>query len=295
MKKAYFHLPGLFEFYELYKVFLPLFYEHREYFYEYAEIASIYGNPKDCIWAGGRVSDSSTLEDDVIGLLDKYSISARLTFSNSLIDEQHLNNKKCNDLSLKFHNSKNGIIIHSNLLLNYLKNKYPNYYFVSSTTKVIIKKEELIDELNDNDFKYVVPDFRFNNNKEFILSLDELQKSKLEFIVNECCDIQCNKRKECYEYVSKQNLDIDKEEFVCTSSNSEKGYLFSEAIKSRAFISNELIQNFYLPNNISNFKIEGRSLGSALILEFLLYYLAKPEYHINIREEIYLSNTLDLF
>ena len=30
-EKAYFHLPGLFEFYELYSVFLPLFYEHREY------------------------------------------------------------------------------------------------------------------------------------------------------------------------------------------------------------------------------------------------------------------------
>ena len=29
---AYYHLPGLFEFYELYSVFLPLFREHREYF-----------------------------------------------------------------------------------------------------------------------------------------------------------------------------------------------------------------------------------------------------------------------
>lgn len=29
---AYYHLPGLFEFYELYRVFLPLFREHREFF-----------------------------------------------------------------------------------------------------------------------------------------------------------------------------------------------------------------------------------------------------------------------
>ena len=27
--KAYYHLPGLFEFYELYRVFLPLYREHR--------------------------------------------------------------------------------------------------------------------------------------------------------------------------------------------------------------------------------------------------------------------------
>ena len=45
----------------------------------------------------------------------------------------------------------------------------------------------------------------------------------------------------------------------------------------------------------TNFKIEGRSLGSALILEFLLYYMTKPEFEMEVREEIYLDNTLDLF
>ena len=45
MNTAYFHLPGLFEFYELYRVFLPLFREHREYFYGWCEIGSIYGAP----------------------------------------------------------------------------------------------------------------------------------------------------------------------------------------------------------------------------------------------------------
>ena len=50
-KRAYYHLPGLFEFYELYRVFLPLFREHREYFYDWCEISSIYGAPSDCIWA----------------------------------------------------------------------------------------------------------------------------------------------------------------------------------------------------------------------------------------------------
>ena len=42
---AYYHLPGLFEFYELYRVFLPLFREHREYFYDWCEIGSVYGAP----------------------------------------------------------------------------------------------------------------------------------------------------------------------------------------------------------------------------------------------------------
>jgi adenylate kinase family enzyme len=42
-KTAYYHLPGLFEFYDLYSVFLPLFYSHREYFYDWCDIASVYG------------------------------------------------------------------------------------------------------------------------------------------------------------------------------------------------------------------------------------------------------------
>ena len=50
---AFYHLPGLFEFYELYRIFLPLFRKHREYFYDWCEIGSIYGAPSDCIWGGG--------------------------------------------------------------------------------------------------------------------------------------------------------------------------------------------------------------------------------------------------
>ena len=51
---AHFHLPGLFEFYDLYKAFLPLYRNHRECFYDWCDIGSIYGAPSDCIWGGGR-------------------------------------------------------------------------------------------------------------------------------------------------------------------------------------------------------------------------------------------------
>ena len=73
------------------------------------------------------------------------------------------------------------------------------------------------------------------------------------------------------------------------------GYLFSKAMKNPSFIGIEEIKNKYLPMGFSNFKIEGRSLGSALVLEFLLYYMTKPEYQLRVREEIYLDNMLDLF
>ena len=82
-EKAYFHLPGLFEFYELYKVFLPLFYHHREYFYDWCEIGSIYGSPEDCLWGGGRLGEGNQNPYEVLSLMNQYHISSRLTFSNS--------------------------------------------------------------------------------------------------------------------------------------------------------------------------------------------------------------------
>ncbi len=66
-------------------------------------------------------------------------------------------------------------------------------------------------------------------------------------------------------------------------------------MKNPGFIGIEAIQNKYAPSGFSNFKIEGRSLGSAIVLEFLLYYMVKPQYQLNVREEIYLDSMLDLF
>ena len=43
---AYYHLPGLFEFYELYRMFLSLYHEHREYFYDCLLYTS--PSPRDC-------------------------------------------------------------------------------------------------------------------------------------------------------------------------------------------------------------------------------------------------------
>ena len=66
-------------------------------------------------------------------------------------------------------------------------------------------------------------------------------------------------------------------------------------MENPGFISIDDIRNNYLPMGFSQFKIEGRGLGSALILEFLLYYLTRPEYQIHVREALYLDNMLDLF
>lgn len=185
---AYYHLPGLFEFYELYREFLPLFRKHREYFYDWCEIGSIYGAPADCIWGGGRAGFGEQEPEEVLELMQEYGISARLTFSNSLLREEHLSDKKCNELCTLFEKSVgNGVIIHSDLLLEYLKKNYPGLYFVSSTTKVLTDFEQFLNEVNRKDFQYVVPDFRLNKSFDKLNTLSQMQKDKVEFLCNECC------------------------------------------------------------------------------------------------------------
>ena len=330
--KAYYHLPGLFEFYELYKEFLPLYRKHREYFYDWCEIGSIYGAPAECVWGGGRVGFGEHDSKEVLKLMQEYGISARLTFSNSLLTKEHLSDKKCNELCrifdigrdnerssgfgndkdieccidndndisginkrIKVKECRNGIIIYSDLLLDYIKENYPDFYFVSSTTKVLTDFGEFENELNREDFRYVVPDFRLNKSFDKLKALSQHQKDKVEFLCNECCWFGCTDRKECYETVSRKNLGEDCTEHYCTAPDAGQGYLFSKAMENPGFIGIDDIKNTYLPMGFSNFKIEGRGLGSAMILEFLLYYMTKPQYQIHVREHIYLDNMLDLF
>ena len=297
-RTAYYHLPGLFEFYELYRVFLPLFRAHREYFYDWCAIGSLYGAPEDCLWGGGRVGAGDHDPREVLALTREYGISARLTFSNSLLRREHLSDPKCNALCRLFAESRspqNGVIVHSELLLDYLKRTYPQLYFVSSTTKVLTDFSDLRRELAREDFRYVVPDFRLNKAFDKLDTLTQPQKAKVEFLCNECCSFGCKDRRACYEAVSRKNLGISGPEHHCTAPDAAGGYRFSRAMENPGFIGVEDIRTRYLPMGFSHFKIEGRGLGSALILEFLLYYMTKPEYQLQVREEIYLDNMLDLF
>ncbi len=313
MEKVFYHIPGLFEFYDLYRAFLPLWRDHREYFYDWCEIGSIYGAPSGCLWGGGRVGFGEAEPEKVAALVKEYGISARLTFSNSLIREEHLADVECNALCRMFEGSDTGhvdgrngaefdagldgagIIIHSDLLLDYIKTKYPGFYFISSTTKVITDFGQFVAELNRDEFRYVVPDFRLNRQIEKLSTLTDAQKQKVEFLCNECCWFGCHNRKACYENVSRKSLGENCEDHVCVSPTAQRGYRFSDAMKNPGFIGIDDIRNVYAPAGFRHFKIEGRSLGSALILEFLLYYMTKPEHQLKVREEIYLDSSLDLF
>ncbi len=296
--QAVYHLPGLFEFYELYRVFLPLFHDHRDWFYDWCTIGSVYGAPAGCRWDGGRAGFGEAKAEDAAGLMREYGISPRLTFSNSLLREGDLCDPECNRLCALFEKSgpvPAGVILTSDLLLDYLREKYPGFYFVSSTTKVLDDFRQLEKELERPEFRFVVPDFRLNKALDRLAALPAERKGKVEFLCNEACWFDCPDRKACYENVSRKNRGEDCEDHICVSPYAQRGYRFSDAMENPGFIGIREIRDVYMPAGFSHFKIEGRSLGSAVVLEFLLYYMTKPEYQLKVREEIYLDSSLDLF
>lgn len=227
--------------------------------------------------------------------MQEYGISARLTFSNSLLKEEHLSDKRCNALCSLFAQSeslRNGVILHSDLLLDALKKAYPNLYFVSSTTKVLTEFGLFKRELEREDFLYVVPDFRLNKAFDKLNRIRE--KEKVEFLCNECCWFGCKDRNAVTRQSAERIWARIPRNTAAAAPDAEGGYLFSKAMMNPG-LSVSTRFKAYLPMGFSNFKIEGRGLGSALILEFLLYYMTKPAYQLRVREEIYLDNTLDLF
>ena len=143
-----------------------------------------------------------------------------------------------------------------------------------------------------------MPDFRLEHGSldAALLPCTQAQKDKVEFLCNECCWFGCTDRKRCYENVSRMNLGEACPEHRCAAPDADGRLPLLEGdgkpgVHRRA----ATFEDVYLPMGFSQFKIEGRSLGSALVLEFLLHYMTRPEYQLNVREEIYLDNTLDLF
>lgn len=174
---------------------------NREKFYDDCEIGSIYGAPVGALWNGGRaVYMHSYIPNKTVKLfMEKYNIPCSLTFSNSLLNESHLSDTYCNIALRDFYNDTNSIIINSECLEQYIREHFPNYKLISSTTKCLINDTDSINELS-KDYERVVLNFNFNNNFSFLSSL--INQNKCEILVNPTCQPNCPRNIEHYKEVS---------------------------------------------------------------------------------------------
>lgn len=283
-QETIFHLPGLFSRYELYQQILQNYKENPQFFKDNIKIGSIYDCPAG-IWNGGRLitglpySKSSLIK--VKDFLAKYNTPARFTFTNCLLEEKHLYDTYCNMILEIFNTGTNEVICNKEILENYIRDKYGDRYkYISSTTKRLTSIESQNKELQ-KDYHLVVLDYDHNKNFNYLQSIPN--KDKCELLCNAVCQGHCKRRQKHYEIISQCQLDFDEEKlskFDCPYTREDN---LNSAKKNSNFISIQDINNIYLPMGFKNFKLEGRTMHPLDLIEMLLYYLIKEEYHESIR------------
>lgn len=283
MQDIYFHLPGLFESFELYEVFMIMYKNEREKFYDWAQIGSIYGAPFGAYWNGGRIKMvPPIMEDTVADFTRAFNFSCRFTFTNPHIDERYVNDNFCNMLLDKFdwEGHKNQIIVNSPILEEHIRKTHPSYGLISSTTKCITDDKEALAEI-DKDYVMTVVDYNYNKNMEFLKSIKNPEK--VELLINPVCYPNCPRRKEHYRQIGLASIHQYIEQPLECDAQTR---MFFEAMKNPLFISLDDIINIYAPLGFRNFKIEGRTAQKDDLIEILVYYMVKPEFHIEMRQKL---------
>lgn len=180
-------------------------------------------------------------------------------------------------------NELNEIVLVDDNFLAYIKENYPKYTFISSTTKCL-NKEQTLEELKRKDFKMICLDYNLNSNMDFLKSLTEEEKEKTELLVNAICPPGCPNRKLHYKLNSLSHLNYGQNFQI--NCNIKKHINSTEVFNSKNNISYEKIKNIYEPLGFKWFKLEGRTLSPFEVLCNYVYYMVKPEYYIEVISDL---------
>ena len=99
---------------------------------------------------------------------------------------------------------QNGVIIHSDLLSILSAKELSGSLSGLINYKVLTNFSDFLQEIDREEFRYIVPDFRLNKKFDQLNQMNTQQKEKVEFLCNECCWFGCKDRKACYETVKSE-------------------------------------------------------------------------------------------
>lgn len=275
-------LPGLYENYAIVIPFLKVITQEPHILNENVQVGAVYGNFQFCTWDGGRVFKSykhSSLEE--IQALqkiynDQFQIPMRFIFTNRLIESQDCLDRFNNTVLTICQNDLNEVVVNSPILEDYIRQHYPSYKIISSTTKCLKKAKEANDELA-KDYHLVCLDYNLNKVEGFLSSIPENQRDKVELLVNAVCAPNCENRFEHYRLNSMFTLSYGKN-YGMRSCGIDRSTLGPTPYST--VLSPEEVKQTNETFHISNFKLEGRSFPPIGYLCQVVKYLIKPEYQL---------------
>ena len=278
-----YYLPDFYYFYSINMCLVDLLSQHPEFFAHDIRIGAIYGCFPNQIWNGGRrvIGQDVGINEikNIIKSFNDIGIPIRFTYTNALLTEEHLDDVQCNLITEIANNGMNEILVNSPLLEDYLRNKFPNFKYILSTTKCIRDIDELNKLIKSNKYYLVLTDQRDNFDFDFLNKIED--KSKVEILINTYCSKDCPKRLEHYKIMSAKQLGLSNEIVDCPFVERN----FAEMVESDDIIKIENLQK-YIDMGFIHYKIEGRNFHFINVIDSYIYYLIKPEYQNKVRENI---------
>ena len=265
-------------------VFAQLMRDCPQFFFDDVRIQSVYGCFPGCVVNGGRAfvrePYSARQIEATFEALDGQGIAARLTFTNMLVEERHLEDPYFNLILDAAADHGAGVIVYSDLVDAYVRARHPRMERTLSTTREILDAAELNRALEV--FDLVV--LNYNKNKDLPF-LDQVEHpERLEVMANELCNPGCPHRNEHYLHNSRDQLAGTVTEFRrCDLSGKD---FFKLAPTSPTILTNDDVRTLHGRYGVPRFKIVGRGVAPDVNLESYLYYLVRPEHRAGLREAL---------
>lgn len=282
-EKIRFYLPDFYHKQQTNLLLHRLLQEYPEYFYDDIEIGACYGCFPGSLWNGGRIEHGFCYQSDVratLEMMNEQGIPCRFTFTNPMIEEKHLSDTFCNMCMELGDNGMNEVLVNSPILETYIRENYPSYAILSSTTKCLTTEEQLQKELQ-KDYKLIVLDVSYNNSDK-IWNLPD--KHRFEILVDSFCRDCCPDRRRHYEEVGRAQIEFDRMQFDSCKFVSRDFYQIKE--QNKMFITNENLYGRYIEAGFRHFKLDGRAFNRYKVIESYVYYMVKTQYRDMIREAL---------
>lgn len=286
----YFSLPGLYEHFGVNQALIDLKTSNSEMFLDW-DFGAIYGNFQFCIWDGGRIFfkyNQASFEqiNFVKDFLQDKQIPLRMIFTNPVITEEYYYDHFCNLVTKICEDPLNELVVNSEGLEQYLRDTYPQYNFISSTTKCKSNPKDSFAEFT-KDYKYVCLDYNLNRNEKYLQSFPDDLKPKIELLVNAICPPGCPNRAKHYTAngLSMLNYGITSYGINCQIRN---GTLHPNTFAYKNNLYPEELYGHYSQDlGITYFKLEGRTFSDLDLILNYARYLVKSEYQYEFISQIF--------
>jgi collagenase-like PrtC family protease len=220
---------------------------------------------------------------DVVKKFNGLGVPIRYTFTNPMLEKEHLSDEYCNFCLQIADNGMNEVTVFSPLLEEYIRKNYPSYKIVSSTCKELRTIEEVNAEL-EKDYKMVVLDYNWNNRFEELDKIKPEYRDRCEILVNAACIPDCKRRGEHYRTIGlnsinccnamKNHTTYEPIPFECKYGSDNVIFTIQDY---STYVKPDDVYGKYAEMGFKHFKIEGRTGPIFGNMESYLHYMAPPE------------------